>query len=152
MKFLNKKLGLEVICYLFVFLFAYTGISKYLLYNNFRIELMKSSLTRNYATPIAIFVPMIEIAIAILLLINSTRKFGLYCSLALMVIFTSYVFYLLAFAPYLPCHCAGIIETMTWTQHLIFNIALIATSVIGIWLNNKQYQSSGSPSIAPVSY
>jgi hypothetical protein len=29
---------------------------------------------------------------------------------------------MIAFDPELPCSCGGILQSMNWTQHLIFNI------------------------------
>ena len=52
-----------------------------------------------------------------------------------MTIFTLYIGYMVAFVPKLPCSCGGIIQKMSWNQHLIFNVGFILLGVYAIWLD-----------------
>jgi hypothetical protein len=82
-------------------------------------------------------VPALELLVACLLVVPGTRKWGLYGSFALMAGFTLYVGYLLAFADDLPCSCGGVIQQMTWGQHLLFNIFFTVIAWTGIRLYKK---------------
>lgn len=130
------------ISYLFVLLFLYTAVSKILDYNHFKNLLRYSPLLRNSASIVAVFLPAMEILLVLFLLNPRSLKWGLYGSFILMILFTFYVGYMLAFVSKqsLPCSCGGILKQMSWRQHLIFNIAFTSLALVGIWLNRKQFR------------
>jgi hypothetical protein len=98
----------------------------------------------NSWTPFLVWaIPLLEIAISIALLFEYTRLLGLYASLALMILFTVYTgIILLHFFPYIPCSCGGVIQKLTWSQHLILNLFYIALSGIGIILQHRKSLNS----------
>jgi len=108
---------------LFILLFVYTAISKWLSFDAFRAVLAQSPLTGRIAPLIAWGLPSLELFIALLLSLRTTRKTGLYAAGILMLIFTLYVAGMLLFSPHLPCSCGGIIQAMSWKAHLVFNLA-----------------------------
>lgn len=137
--FLHKRLNasglIEVIRYLFILLFLYAAISKLLDFETFQVQLAQSPLFSAYAGVIAVLVPGIEIVIAILLMLPRFRKLAFYASFTLMVMFTAYIYIILNFSDFIPCSCGGVLEKMSWTQHLIFNLVFILFAVVGIMLN-----------------
>jgi len=38
----------------------------------------------------------------------------------------------------LPCSCGGVIQQLSWTQHIVFNLIFIAAGGIGIWMARKK--------------
>lgn len=62
-------------------------------------------------------------------------------SMITMTVFSGYVFYILNFDPNIPCSCGGILDSMGWTEHLIFNVAFLVLSVLGIALESKMNQN-----------
>lgn len=132
---LNKKTELlkEIIAALFIFVFAYTAFSKLWEHEKFVAVLSSSPLLGSRAQEMAYAVPGIEIAAIILLLIPSLRKGGLWVSAIIMSLFTIYIGYMILFASHLPCSCGGIIENLSWQQHLVFNIILIVLALIGLY-------------------
>jgi hypothetical protein len=46
--------------------------------------------------------------------------------------FTTYIVIILNFSENIPCSCGGILENMTWGQHLVFNCIFIIIGAIGI--------------------
>jgi uncharacterized membrane protein YphA (DoxX/SURF4 family) len=134
-----KKVNvLDVIVFLFVVLFVYAAASKLLEFDQFEAQIGKSPLITNYANWIAWLVPLIEIAISFALLIPRLQLVGLYASFCLMFMFTGYIFFILNFSPYVPCSCGGILSSMGWAEHLIFNIGFTLLSIAGIVFHNKQ--------------
>ena len=118
---------------LFIFLFAYTGLNKLLLYDVFYMDLGKSPLIgRRFATPVAIIIPTLEVATAVALIIPRFRLKGFYAAFGLMSLFTLYVGYMLLFRVHRPCTCGGIIREMSWPVHLIFNIVFTILAYISI--------------------
>src|SRR5690606_28338776 len=61
------------------------------------------------------------------------RYFSLFASYLLIVMFTAYILIILNFSDFIPCSCGGVLEKLSWTQHLLFNIAFIALSCIAIF-------------------
>jgi len=137
----NKNI-VEIISVLLILLFVYTAVSKIINYSNFKYTIDRVDLVKPLAGPLSIFVPTAELIVSFLLLTPSLRKWGLYGSFLLMLMFTIYVGYIIYFAPYRPCSCGGIITKMTWRQHLIFNTVFTILSLIGIRLHGKQKAKS----------
>ena len=117
-----KAAFIEVTRFLLILLFVYTASSKIQTFHSFQILLVKSPLIgKTLALYVAIFIPAIEIIATLLLVFPKTALKGFYLSTALMAMFTLYVSYMVLFAPKLPCLCGGVIEAMSWKQHILFN-------------------------------
>lgn len=133
-----------LICLLFVSLFIYAAVSKILDYENFRVQLAQSPLLSAFARYVAWGVPAFEILISILLLSEKWRTVGLFSAFGLMVMFTAYIYIILNFSSFVPCSCGGVLEKMTWNQHLVFNLAFIilgGTAAL-VQSSNLQYNMS----------
>lgn len=123
------------ISYLFILLFIYAAVSKVLDFENFRIQLGQRPLLSAYAAIVAWGVPLLEIFIAILLFYPPLRMLGFYAFFFLMIMFTAYIILILNFADFVPCSCGGVLEKLSWTQHLIFNVVFIVLAGIAIYLS-----------------
>tara|TARA_R100000306_G_scaffold19529_1_gene23652 strand:+ start:4454 stop:5929 length:1476 start_codon:yes stop_codon:yes gene_type:complete len=133
---LSKKyrgLAVEIISVLFVILFVYAAVSKVFDFGVFVGQLAQSPLLSAFAYPIAVSVPSMEIGIAVLLMISKFRYFALFASYMIMVMFTTYILIILNFSDFIPCSCGGVLEKLSWTQHLLFNICFIVLSGIAIF-------------------
>lgn len=119
---LAKSRRSHLIASLFIFLFVYTATSKFLQFALFRVTLSKSPLIGNGSEVFAWIIPFIELLVAGLLFHKSTRRIGFYTAFILMALFTAYVLYMILFIPELPCSCGGVLKSMSWEQHLIFNL------------------------------
>ncbi|MCO5950695.1 MauE/DoxX family redox-associated membrane protein [Mucilaginibacter flavidus] len=122
------------ICSLCIFLFLYTACAKLMDHGRFLNGLYNVEVIGRFAFYISWLVPLAEILIAILLIIPRTLKLGLYSFLGLMILFTVYILSVLLWASKLPCHCGGVIEKLSWTQHVWFNLTFIALSVCALRL------------------
>jgi hypothetical protein len=122
------------ICLLCVFLFLYTACAKLMNHSRFLNGLYHVEVIGRFAFYISWLVPLAEVLVAILLVIPRTVKLGLYSFLGLMTLFTVYILSMLLWAGKLPCHCGGVIEKLSWTQHVWFNLAFIALAVLALRL------------------
>jgi hypothetical protein len=122
------------ICSLCIFLFLYTACAKLMDHGRFLNGLYHVEVIGRFAFYISWLVPLAEILIAILLIIPRTLKLGLYSFLGLMILFTVYILSVLLWASKLPCHCGGVIEKLSWTQHVWFNLTFIALAVCALRL------------------
>ncbi|RYZ27002.1 MAG: hypothetical protein EOP49_42780 [Sphingobacteriales bacterium] len=123
--------------YLHILLFTYAAVNKILDYDNFSAQLGQSPLLSAFAGIIAPAVPAVEIGISALLMLPASRVLGLYLSFALTVMFTAYIFIILTYSSFVPCSCGGILEDMTWTQHLFFNLGFVLLSALALLLALK---------------
>lgn len=131
----------DIAAYLLLALFMYTAASKILTINVFSSTLAKSPLIGSYSLFVAWSIPIIEIIVSILLIIAGTRKLGFYASLVLLGIFTLYLVYMVSSGTKLPCNCGGAISTMTWQQHIWFNVAFLLIAITGIRLHTNKESS-----------
>jgi uncharacterized membrane protein YphA (DoxX/SURF4 family) len=141
----RKEIIIEIIAVLFILLFVYAGTSKWIDYTKFRVELGKSPLLTNMAPWVAVIVPAIEIIIAAMLAMPRFRLMALYVSFTLMVMFTAYIIAILEFSDFVPCTCGGVLQNMTWTQHLIFNMAFIGLAAAGVLLHTSPTSVTNPP-------
>lgn len=121
-----------IICCLYALLFIYAATSKLLDFDTFRIQLGQSPLLNAFADWVSIGVPVIEIVIAIALMLPKFRLTGLYSSYLLMSMFTMYIYIILNYSAFVPCSCGGILQKMTWNEHLLFNSVFLLLAIIGI--------------------
>lgn len=131
------KIISDSIAWLFIVLWIYAAANKLLDYQTFKVKLGQSPLLTPIAGLVAWLIPAIEIVISVTLAIESLRQLGLYLSFALMTLFTGYIITITQFSDFIPCSCGGILENMTWNQHLVFNIMFVVLAIIGIIIHRK---------------
>lgn len=140
---MRYKTLIEIISSLFILLFVYTAINKWLDHRSFQNTITQSPLIGSFAPVVAWLLPLLEIGIAGLLFFEPTRKAGFYAAGSLLIVFTGYIGYVLLFSPHLPCSCGGVIRYLSWPEHLVFNVLWILLSLLSIVLteSNKRKDS-----------
>lgn len=131
----RQNLLVEFISSLLILLFVYAAVSKLIAFQEFRVTIGQSPLLTPYASWLAWVVPLVEISISMLLVTSRFRLLGLYLSFSLMVLFTAYIAMILTYADYVPCSCGGVLEAMSWSEHLWFNGFFVLLSIVGIFLD-----------------
>ena len=139
-----RKITVEIVAFLYTILFVYASVSKLLDYQKFSVQLGQSPMLTNYASLLAWLVPVIELNIAWLLVLSKTRIIGLYAACSLMVMFTTYIVIITTYDDYVPCSCGGVLESMGWSGHLVFNIAFVLLAVAAILVIEKQKLAIGT--------
>ncbi|MFC0318669.1 MULTISPECIES: MauE/DoxX family redox-associated membrane protein [Olivibacter] len=134
-----------------ILLFAYTGISKLLDYEKFvfQMRLAPVPLIKTVAPIIGRVLPWVELALAAMLYFENTRYFGYRASLVLMILFEIYISWMkivsIKTGIHLPCTCGGIISSMGWLTHLIFNASVIVLLLLSTnWYKKMHAQISKS--------
>lgn len=135
---MNRKISLEIIRLLLILLFAYAAMVKLIGYNKFVVQIGLSPLLPSFFHTVAWVIPVLELVIAIALLFPSLLKIGLYASLIIMILFTFYIIGIFTVADHVPCSCGGILESLSWTEHLIFNIGFVLLIIFGLLVLNKE--------------
>lgn len=134
----KKQLLIECICALLILLFLYASVSKFLDFRRFISEMNNQPFPNSWTPFLVWAIPLLEISISITLLFEYTRRIGLYASLALMVTFTLYTGMVLFHVfSYIPCSCGGVIQKLTWPQHLLLNLFYVVLSIAGIIIHRR---------------
>lgn len=133
-----KPILRESITALAILLFAYTGISKLISHSTFYHQIKAVPIISQFATIISWSIPITEIIIALALLFKQSRIPGWYAFTALMIIFTIYIAVILGSNNPLPCSCGGIIQLLSWQQHLLLNLVFISLGVLAIMIHPKR--------------
>ncbi|QRY56316.1 MauE/DoxX family redox-associated membrane protein [Sphingobacterium siyangense] len=130
----------DVIIYGYAFMYMYTGWAKFMNLSSFIRGNSKIPYLGQYAKLIGYGIPTLEIVLAILLIVPfyAVKRFALSASTLLMGVFTLYLSLMVRFADKKLCHCGGVIESMGWKAHIVFNLiwliagifALIKTKII----------------------
>lgn len=135
-RFSSKRRWLIQTITLFVsLLFVYTAVDKLLDYGKYvaQMQMIPFPLLKAAAPALGLAVPLAELAVVGLLFADRMRKTGLIAALAVMVSFEIYIGAMLLSGVYLPCSCGGIISTMGWPQHLVFNAVVITLLALAIY-------------------
>lgn len=138
-----RKIIIEVICYFFAALFVYATVSKILEFDNFQAQLAQSVILGAYAGAVSYVILTAELAAALLLVIPKFRTAALISAFVLMASFTVYIFIILNFSLSIPCSCGGILERMSWKEHLVFNAICVLILAAGLLLYRKEFKKTG---------
>ena len=129
----------QIIVFLLILLFVYTATSKLLDFGQFKVQMYNQTLPHVGVIILIWTLPPFEILTALLLLFQKTRLEGLYLSIFLMVLFTGYIILiLLGYFGRVPCSCGGVIKTLGWKNHLLFNLFFLMLSFLGIFTTNRE--------------
>lgn len=129
----HKRLLEGLVFFLFIF-WIYAAVIKLADISMWRFQLREQPFADALTDPLAFGLPALQFVIAALLISKKTLKWGLYSGALLLVIFSGYIALIkLNFFEHVPCSCAGIIRSFGWTEHLIFNIAILILTIIAIF-------------------
>ena len=120
----------QIVAAMMVLLLLYTALSKFMDHDRFVGAMRHNPLISPFAVFLSWAVPITETAIVLLLFIPQSRSVGLLAGSILMAMFTCYVAFMLLTSSKLPCTCGGILQAMTWRQHLWFNLFFTAISAL----------------------
>lgn len=134
----TKAIVLEALICLLILLFVYASLSKLLDLDEYRKQLFNQAFPSVFKPVLLWMIPGSELLLTLLLLIPATRLPALYGSLLLLLLFTGYIV-LVKMNVYhrIPCSCGGVLRSLNWTQHLIFNACFIVITVTAILLRKQ---------------
>ncbi|MEN5085909.1 MauE/DoxX family redox-associated membrane protein [Sphingobacterium faecium] len=123
-----------LIIYGYAFLYFYTGITKLQIITEFIRGNSKIPYLGKYAELIGWGIPYLEILLAVLLIIPvyKIKRTALWVSTPLMGIFALYLTLMVAFVEKKLCNCGGVIESMGWKTHIIFNVVWFIAGIYAL--------------------
>lgn len=128
---MKKGVLVEVCSFLLILLFVYAASSKLFGFEKFHGQLHLYPMVQQFPLLTAISVISAELIISALLLFPSTRLPGFIGSAVLLAMFTVYLSASILSHKHLPCSCGGVIQYMSWKQHIVFNLFFFMLSLAG---------------------
>jgi hypothetical protein len=129
---------------LLIILWVYTAGSKVSDFQDFKHQLRLQHFGPGMISFLLWFIPAIEFTAAILLTASRSRLLGLYLSGILLAGFTLYVLLILSgYYINVPCSCGGVIKSMGWRLHLLFNLSFLLLNIGAIYISYHKERRSG---------
>lgn len=129
----------SIIQAILVALFVYAASSKLLDYSESRQQMLNQVFPKAVALFLLWLVPITELLISLMICIKKTRLIGLYAYLVTMCAFTAYIILVMnGIFGRIPCSCGGALDSLSWTEHLILNIAFITLTILSIMLTKRK--------------
>jgi len=123
---MTRQTVFNVITWFFIFLFTYAALAKLTDYSLFRAQISFYPALKYGRDWVPWLLPTVELATAALLVFRCTQAVGIFLSFCLMLVFTIYIAVAMVSGLRLPCSCGGLIQKMSWGQHLVFNFVCLA--------------------------
>jgi putative oxidoreductase len=124
---------INLVSFLFITMFTYAAVSKWLTFNVFVYQINKQPFDHKFMPFLIWGIPISEIVVSVLMMFEKTRTSGLKIATGMMIVFTGYIVLIkMNFFDKIPCSCGGAITQLTWTQHLIFNLFFVLAGVLAI--------------------
>lgn len=129
---------------LFIALYTYTAMMKWFDFPVYRIKMRRQHLPEPLKELFVWGVPLLEMLVVIGMIapffIVSPRlaKASMYANLMLIGSFTMYSGLAASgIFGYVPCSCGGVLESLGWDMHFLFNLGLTILAAIGVRLHRK---------------
>lgn len=142
-RWMKKSTIVEIIAVLYISMFVYTAISKWMDFTLSREQMALMPLMSGVAHIVIWLLPLTELVIAVLMYFSRTRKLGFNAATILMTLFTLYIIYMMLFYPNLPCSCGGFLDALSWTGHIVFNGVYIVLGLVALRLLKNGSTPSG---------
>ena len=120
-------------------LFIYTSISKVYDWQGTKKAMYNQAFPNWIADILLFLLPVLELGIASMLLISAWRKIGFLLSGMILLLFTAYIGWIgLGLTERIPCSCGGVLNSMDWGEHFLFNLMFLGITGYGIWFENHK--------------
>jgi len=131
--------------YILAFLFAYKAISKWYDWEATKWSLYNQVFPEWLSVLVLYSLPPLELVLAWFLGGKRTRHPALWISLGVLLAFTAYIgLVLLGIFDRVPCSCGGVLGSLGWSEHLLFNMAIIVLNLIGIFYSQPHRERRNS--------
>ena len=129
----NAEMCVQLISCMLILLWVYAAVSKLINYERSKWEMLNQPLAPWFEEVLVWAVPLTELATAALLIFGRTRLNGIILSAFLLLSFSIYITFIkLNYFGFIPCSCGGILRSLNWTQHLLFNFFFLTLSLIAL--------------------
>ncbi|HEY0896911.1 MAG TPA: MauE/DoxX family redox-associated membrane protein [Sphingobacteriaceae bacterium] len=131
---MKKQTTTTIISALLTLMWVYAAASKLMELDRSRSEMLNQVFPKAVAELLVWAVPLIELGVATLLQMKRTNHIGLYASLFLLINFSLYIgIVMTGLMGRIPCSCGGVLDDLSWGQHLLFNLLFVCLTLVAIY-------------------
>ncbi|OOQ60299.1 MauE/DoxX family redox-associated membrane protein [Mucilaginibacter pedocola] len=128
---------------LLIVLLMYTGVSKLADLSQFQRSIHLQHFPLWLEQVLVFMLPASEVIVSLMMVFERSRYLALWLSLLMLCLFTVYVLaVMLHVLSRTPCPCGGAIATLTWPQHLLFNLLFIGINLVAVSLSGHTGRAS----------
>lgn len=140
---LKKVPQLELIVHFFMLLFIYAALRKLTDLEMFVKEVWGFAIfgSKQMVRTGFIVLSCAELTVGIMLAIQKTRQYGIYGAFLLMAAINVLFFIIQQYAKVIPLYYGGILPSVNFITHFIFNIALLFIALRAIFLHMQMRTS-----------
>lgn len=132
---MKRTISIQTISIALITLWLYTGLSKLMEIEMFKIQLARQEIIADYANLLVWLLPALEILAALFLMFTITRKTGMLLSFSLITVFTAYMgLVAFGFIKTEACACGGVLARLGFKEHFWFNLFFACLTGLGILL------------------
>lgn len=134
---MKKEDVIKIVAITLACLFAYAALSKLAEYEISHSEMRNQVFPNWIASILTWLIPSVELILAIMLVMQITRKTAVWASLFILSLFTVYIAVVMTGVfGRVPCSCGGILKNMSYGTHLIFNLFFVLLASLGLAIDN----------------
>lgn len=150
-KFVLSEWLIFVPAVLLMMLWSYAAVSKIADYGKFvaQMQLAPIPLMILLGPILGWLIPAIELILVGMLITEKSRRAGLIFSFLLLLTFEVYIAVMLLSGLDLPCTCGGLISSLQWKEHLIFNAVFMFISIFPFISSGFRNRNNNSNRYSP---
>lgn len=139
--YMIRSAFIQLAALLFIFLWTYAAVSKLADLDKFQGQLAQSPIILTRSGWVTWLVPGTELGLSLALMFPRTRQWGLIGSTFLIAAFCWYILAITHFSTYIPCSCGGVLEKLSWNEHLLVNAGFLIMGSISLLLDDNHPKS-----------
>jgi putative oxidoreductase len=122
----------EVISAVLILIYVYAAVNQVQHIRFLQFVLLVSLSIGNKFSFLAWVIPLLQLTVVGLLLFPKFRYWGFLSTVFLMTALGIYTTYMAKSFSRLPCPCGSLLSSIGWLSHLVLNIVLLLTALLGI--------------------
>lgn len=139
----TNRILLSSLITMLVLLFTYTAVAKMHDPVEFERQLNNQVIPQWSVLPLLWLLPLTELIVVAMLLSARFRLAGLWLCCILMFVFTLYMgLVVVNVFDRVPCSCGGVLRSMGFTTHFIFNLTFFIFSIVALLIQKSMMASS----------
>jgi hypothetical protein len=127
-----KQFTIQLTALLFILLWTYAAVAKLTDMDKFHGQMAQSPLILTLAAGLKWIVPSVELVLSVALMFHTTRYWAIIGSTFLIACFCWYIIAITHFSTYVPCSCGGVLEKLSWNEHLLVNFFFLILGTISL--------------------
>jgi|GEM_PF-6460506 hypothetical protein len=134
---MKGKTIVELLASALIVVFLYAAAVQFVYHETYFSQLNRPRTGKVFAYIISYLLPLVHVLLAWLLWRPAKRLAGFVCAMAVMSLYTIYLFVMLPAGSKAQCHCGELWQGASLELNILFNLAVILLSAVAIILMGR---------------